>query len=423
MRIFFITRESINGMGGSSIHLRDFLVKLGEINKLEIWVFQMNKGIHKFFKRCNCPRYLKINYTNGEFCIGGIIHLYSKNNKRSALIISFLKFIENPKNNNPLKYFKLVRNLTRLRNNYATPGFGQEATIQEKETFLEIKKVSKARIFGTNYSWMAKLIPKSSGLRFVFLHDLRFRNLDLWRSIFESIPPYWEKSEEIALLKSVDLVVTCNLIERELLINEGIQTANITLSQNAFSLSNRNLKYDKDRLPENLVYVASEATENVVSIMHFIETSWINLRKKFPQIQLFIIGGVGEFIKLDYTQQKGIHILGKVDSLEPFYRLADIAIVPHSVKGGIKIKLVEAICHGVPAIVSQAAAEGIPPVLAKFVEVSYEDWSVAFQKMYSVYHDRLTDLNNFLGETDTCLNKKAYIDFQEKISELDRNNQ
>ncbi|MET8416191.1 glycosyltransferase family 4 protein [Streptomyces sp. NPDC005134] len=55
--------------------------------------------------------------------------------------------------------------------------------------------------------------------------------------------------------------------------------------------------------------------------------------------------------------------LGVVRRVEDFYQSIDAAVVPVEVGGGIKVKAIEALAHGVPVYGTRHVAEGFPPSL------------------------------------------------------------
>ena len=58
-------------------------------------------------------------------------------------------------------------------------------------------------------------------------------------------------------------------------------------------------------------------------------------------------------------RQPGILVTGRVPSVAPFYRAADVAIAPLWAGGGTRIKLLEAACYGVPMVATTFGASGL----------------------------------------------------------------
>ena len=59
-----------------------------------------------------------------------------------------------------------------------------------------------------------------------------------------------------------------------------------------------------------------------------------------------------------------IDILGPVSSVDSFYRDVDAVLAPIERGGGMKVKVVEAMMHGVPVIATDHSTEGLPPAIS-----------------------------------------------------------
>jgi hypothetical protein len=59
-----------------------------------------------------------------------------------------------------------------------------------------------------------------------------------------------------------------------------------------------------------------------------------------------------------------IDILGPVDSVGSFYHNVDAVLAPMELGGGMKVKVVEAMMHGVPVIATEHSTEGLPPAIS-----------------------------------------------------------
>ena len=59
-----------------------------------------------------------------------------------------------------------------------------------------------------------------------------------------------------------------------------------------------------------------------------------------------------------------VDVVGAVDAVTDFYDLVDLVVVPIERGGGMKVKVVEAMMHGVPVMATRHASEGLPPEIA-----------------------------------------------------------
>jgi len=68
-----------------------------------------------------------------------------------------------------------------------------------------------------------------------------------------------------------------------------------------------------------------------------------------------------------YASDESFTVLGPVDDLDAFYASVDAVVVPIWHGGGIKVKAVEALAHGVPVFVTDHVREGFSPEFSAFM--------------------------------------------------------
>ncbi|MGW0172759.1 glycosyltransferase family 4 protein [Rhodococcus sp. NPDC003322] len=60
----------------------------------------------------------------------------------------------------------------------------------------------------------------------------------------------------------------------------------------------------------------------------------------------------------------GVDVWGPVDTVSRFYDAVDAVFAPIELGGGMKVKVVEAMMHGVPVVATEHARGGLPPAIA-----------------------------------------------------------
>ena len=92
----------------------------------------------------------------------------------------------------------------------------------------------------------------------------------------------------------------------------------------------------------NLLFVGKKYYPNLVGLQWFADKVMPNLP---ANICVNIVGRGLEYLKETYTDVR-FNVIGGVDSLDPYYRQADIVIAPLFDGGGMKSKTVEALSYG-----------------------------------------------------------------------------
>jgi hypothetical protein len=80
-----------------------------------------------------------------------------------------------------------------------------------------------------------------------------------------------------------------------------------------------------------------------------------------------VVAGLGS---LDLPAYDGVTLLGPVTTVREFYDQVGATAAPLALGGGMKVKVVESLAHGVPVLASAHAVEGLPPDLARLVQVT-----------------------------------------------------
>jgi len=106
-----------------------------------------------------------------------------------------------------------------------------------------------------------------------------------------------------------------------------------------------------------LLFLGSPATHNRVALQVLLDAVWPRVSERLPHAELLLAGGICDHLPSDLPN--GVQVVGRVEAPRDAYALADVVINPAMVGSGLKIKNVEALCHGLPLVTSHAAAEGM----------------------------------------------------------------
>ena len=214
-----------------------------------------------------------------------------------------------------------------------------------------------------DYSWMGEIFDdpyfgNNPALRkMIFVHDLRVRILPCYvmMGIVKPELNRWTDEAEGAVLSKADALITLN---REDQVKAAAISCNATTLRAGISAP-RVDAVATARVPARCIYVASNLQENVIALKWLLRFVWARVIAAHPEASLDVCGTIGENPSLHAKaggfdagelSRMNVRILGRVQDLGGHYASSEIALVPHFMKGGIKIKHMEAITHGLPVV-------------------------------------------------------------------------
>lgn len=157
----------------------------------------------------------------------------------------------------------------------------------------------------------------------------------------------WER----ALTRHHSWVVRCSRedVERH-------PAANVTVIPNGTSVP-----IAVERQPERRVLFVGDLgyAPNSRGMEWFIDRVWPDIRRSVPDAILDIVGGRPSHALLGTNGKLGITVHGFVPLLDPFYETASVSVVPLFAGGGTRLKILESLARGVPAVSTTIGAFGI----------------------------------------------------------------
>ncbi|HVI43718.1 MAG TPA: glycosyltransferase [Chitinophaga sp.] len=110
-------------------------------------------------------------------------------------------------------------------------------------------------------------------------------------------------------------------------------------------------------LPEkeyDLIYVATDNNSNLLSADWFFKKVYPLLPE---YIRICVIGTIGSHVPAGL---KNVTVIPFVESLHTYYFRSKIAICPMLAGTGVKVKVVEALSHGLPVVCTERGMDGLP---------------------------------------------------------------
>lgn len=109
-------------------------------------------------------------------------------------------------------------------------------------------------------------------------------------------------------------------------------------------------------VPGRVVFVGSGSFHNYDGIRWFLERCWTTIRSLVPEASLEIVGSVCARLG---NLPAGVTLRGVVDDIADAYREASCVVVPLQIGSGLKVKVIEAMAHGVPIVTTSVGAQGL----------------------------------------------------------------
>lgn len=128
---------------------------------------------------------------------------------------------------------------------------------------------------------------------------------------------------------------------------------------------------DAARHPHTAVFTGVMDYEpNVDGVCWFVAECWPELRRRFPDARLLVVGSKPVPKVSALAQQPGIEVTGRVPTTPPYFDRAAVAIAPLRLARGVQNKVLEAMSMGLPVVSTPQAAQGLGAVPAGTLTVA-----------------------------------------------------
>jgi polysaccharide biosynthesis protein PslH len=110
----------------------------------------------------------------------------------------------------------------------------------------------------------------------------------------------------------------------------------------------------------SILFVGNFAYEpNVDAAVYFSRKIFPLILKDVPDAKLFLVGNAPPPEICSLTSNKQIEVTGRVASLIPFYKHANVVVCPLRIGGGVKVKVLEALSFGKAIVSTSVGAQGL----------------------------------------------------------------
>lgn len=225
---------------------------------------------------------------------------------------------------------------------------------QFRENFLDFVNKNKIDVAYFNYFSFAALANQLPAMvtRVCDIHDVQHLRAESFAAAGETAPKQADKRGELAALSVFDKLVSINANETRYL-EALLQIPIVTIPHVACF---RALSFKRQRYP---TVVGSYARPNQDGVRNILLPA---IRSGTITGPVLLAGGISRLAAEDASGS--LIPMGPFESAADIYPHTSVALAPLRFGGGLKIKVIEALVHGVPVAGTDCAFDGIPELPA-----------------------------------------------------------
>jgi len=220
----------------------------------------------------------------------------------------------------------------------------------------------------TSYQYL-KYINKSTNSKVIYdEHNLDY--LAMQRTAKHQINPlkkiffYYDSLKlylyEKSMLKKLDLIFCISQTDLINLKKLGAQPSQLKHLPVPFKPNNQ---FQFHRSKSTILFVGLMSWEpNIKAFWWFYKKIFPLIKQKLPSVKLIVIGPLpSKKLLCQATTDNSLQVTGQVPTLISYYKKANALVAPILFGGGIRLKILHALAHGIPTISTTIGAEGINP--------------------------------------------------------------
>ena len=241
------------------------------------------------------------------------------------------------------------------------------------------------------YIWLSKCLSSipSGVLKLIDTQDAMHLRLKQYRGSNVYSFFHCTLQDELRCLRRADK----NLIiqaEEKRIFGEYLRDDQLLLAPHAHDIAP---PPETKRKGARLLFVGAPHAANVEGLKWFAAKVWPSIYTTNRNVRLTIAGNVGRVLQQDDSfvyPSDGIEILGFVESIVAVCHNADVFVNPILRGSGLKLKVVEALCCGLPVVSTSKGIEGIPGIAeceAVRIADTPDSFSAAVDELLSAKRD------------------------------------
>ncbi len=222
-----------------------------------------------------------------------------------------------------------------------------------------------------------------------------------------------QEKEEIELCNMCEVTTAVSMVDKEYYQELINSKKNIKIFSNVVDLNSYSQYFTcPDNLKKPAIFLAGSFGPDSPmdkAARWFINDIFPLIKKMLPEVHFYIIGKGSQTTLFDISDES-ISVVGKVDSVLPYLKNSDVALVPLKFESGTRFKILEAGACGVPIVSTTLGAEGLNVTNGKDILIADEPQDFA-QAVLKLIKDK-----EFANEI--ALNAKKLIQDEYGIDQL-----
>lgn len=167
---------------------------------------------------------------------------------------------------------------------------------------------------------------------------------------------------ERRVASAFDVSFVVSDVEKQLFM-ERIPGVEPTVLPNGVDVEHFSSRGEDERHPRTILFTGVMNYEpNVDGVVWFVSQCWPEIRSRFADARLLVVGSRPAARILELDRQPGIEVTGRVPETPPYFDRAAVAIAPLRLARGVQNKVLEAMSMGLPVVSSPQAAQGLGDV-------------------------------------------------------------
>jgi len=190
------------------------------------------------------------------------------------------------------------------------------------------------------------------------------------------------RDEELAIMRLVDVTLSYNAIEHSVIISHNLNTSNVVTCPWVVDVTDNQPKFAER---SDIAFLGGFGhPPNKAAVQFFVNHVMPILQHQLPEAKFRIYGSnIPEDI--EKLQSDNVIVEGYIEDVADVYDSCRVFVAPLLAGAGIKGKVIDALAHGTPSVLTPIAAEGTPlrHGLEVMIAETAQEWADAVTRLYT----------------------------------------